>query len=583
MRVLVAAAMLLASSVAALANAPGSAAVITVENDNAGNLGTIRGVVRDTAGAAIADASVAIFRIGSSKVFKQVTSSSDGSFLARIIPGTYTVLAVAQGFNPVTLASVEVGRASDIVYGFKLERAGGGNTLPEKRTDRNSSKWRIRAASNQRSIYQNTEGGETAAVLESGIAASKAADDNFAVDDRPSKKDLGQNTVVESYFGSSRGRLIGGVNFARFIQLSDDMEMVVAGQLGKGAYSPQRFEADLRFRPNTKHQFRLNASAGNLGRITTDRREETLGQLSLRASDEWRVKNGVILVLGFDMSRFTGAGSDMAVTPRFGLQYDIDSKTKFRTSYTSTTTEQKNWANAIDLEGGSFYFTEPVAVDDIIVEHGRPKMASSTRMDLGIERVLDNSSSIEGNVFFDASMARGVGLNALPFNTLSPNAFNDIIGDSSGRSTGIRIVYNRRLNSVISTAAGYSFGTGRRLSDNSMSDPSHIFEGGMFQTLFAKVEADLRSGTSISTVFRLSSDATVFAIDPFRGQLAIYDPGLSVFLSQNLPTLGLPVRVKAVLDARNIFDLQGGINGPEGSLRIDSQRRVLRGGIQLRF
>ena len=74
------------------------------------------------------------------------------------MPGTYTVLAVAQGFNPVTLFGVEVGRAAQLNYGFKLERAGSGNTLPEKRLDRNSSKWRIRAAQTQRSIYQNTEG-----------------------------------------------------------------------------------------------------------------------------------------------------------------------------------------------------------------------------------------------------------------------------------------------------------------------------------------------------------------------------------------------------------------------------------------
>ena len=43
-------------------------------------------------------------------------------------------------------------------YGFKLEQAGSGNTLPEKRADKNSSKWRIRAAQMSRSIYQHTPG-----------------------------------------------------------------------------------------------------------------------------------------------------------------------------------------------------------------------------------------------------------------------------------------------------------------------------------------------------------------------------------------------------------------------------------------
>src|SRR5215210_3965603 len=65
-----------------------------------GNLGVIKGMVRDEIGNPIADASVAIFRLGTSKLLKQVRSAADGSFLTKIIPGTYTVLAVAQGYNP---------------------------------------------------------------------------------------------------------------------------------------------------------------------------------------------------------------------------------------------------------------------------------------------------------------------------------------------------------------------------------------------------------------------------------------------------------------------------------------------------
>ena len=115
-------------------------------------------MVRDNGGSPIADATVAIFRVGTAKLLKQVKSAADGSFFAKVLPGTYTVLAVAEGFNPSTVPSVEVSSTTLVNYGFKLERAGGGNTLPEKKLDRNNSKWRIRAAQSQRSIYQNTEG-----------------------------------------------------------------------------------------------------------------------------------------------------------------------------------------------------------------------------------------------------------------------------------------------------------------------------------------------------------------------------------------------------------------------------------------
>ena len=68
----------------------------TVTVTSTGNLGVIKGIVRDDGGNPIADATVAIFKAGTQKVLKQVRSATDGSFLARILPGTYTIFAVAQ-------------------------------------------------------------------------------------------------------------------------------------------------------------------------------------------------------------------------------------------------------------------------------------------------------------------------------------------------------------------------------------------------------------------------------------------------------------------------------------------------------
>ena len=80
-----------------------------------GNLGVIKGVVRDESGKPIADAFVAVFRFGTDKLLKQVRSAADGSFLTKIIPGTYTVLAVAQGYNPIKLSQVEVNPSAELI------------------------------------------------------------------------------------------------------------------------------------------------------------------------------------------------------------------------------------------------------------------------------------------------------------------------------------------------------------------------------------------------------------------------------------------------------------------------------------
>ena len=488
------------------------ASVSRVTVENKGNLGIIRGVVRDEGGSPISDATVAIFRLGTSKLLKQVQSAADGSFLAKILPGTYTVLAVAQGFNPVTLADVEVSRAADIVYGFNLERAGSGNTLPEKKADRNSSKWRIRAAAMQRSIYQN-QAGKTPVVDDDSADGSVVNDDNDAVADSSPRTRRGQS-VVETYFANGADGNYTGVNFATLIPVSGDTTIVFAGQTGKGKNAPLRFETDVKFKPFENHQIRLNTSYGVAGTVPGVEGDRSLGQLSLQATDEWKFRDGVILVLGFDYSKFTGAGSDYSLNPRLGLQFDLNSKTRFRSAFTQQT-EERTWSNVVDLEDNAVTFHDPVSVDDLVIADKKPQMNKSTRFEFGIERVLDNRSSVEMNAFFDATLGRGVGLNSIAFDTLDNNGFGDFVANQQGRSEGVRVVYTRRLSGPFTASAGYSLGRGQKLSNKVFSDPSDVFETSFFQSFFGQITANLKSGTHVKTVFRLSPAATVFAIDPF--------------------------------------------------------------------
>ncbi len=547
-------------------------AEVVVEN-NAG-IGIIKGIVRDNSGNPIADAYVSIFRTGTSNLLKQVRSAADGSFLAKIIPGTYTVLAVAEGFNPVTISEVEVDRSAEITYKFKLERSGGGNTLPEKRPDRYSSKSRIRAAQMNRSIYQNKEG--DAPIDENAVAESDEISDN-----EDKTKRSGQ-TIVQSYFASSDSGNYAGLNFARLQSLSKNAEVVFAGQIGTSSSAPQSFQANLKFRPNEKHQIRLNGTAVKFGKVNTANSEKTLGQVSVQALDEWKVREGVIFVYGLDYSRFVGAGDDFSISPRFGLQYDLNFKTRLRAAYT-TQTEEKTWQQAIELEDTQVLFREPVAVQDFVVENDKPQMNKSRRLEFGIERVLDNKSTIEANAFLDTTVSRGVGLTNISFDALGDNAFGDFVGNQQGRAQGVRVVYTRRLNGNFSTSAGYAFGSGQKLSEKAITNPADVFENDLFQTIIGQFTTDLKTGTQIKTIFRLSPQATVFAIDPFQGRLAIYDPGLSVIVTQSLPNWGLPLRAEAIVDARNLFDFQPSVSSEEGTLQLNSQRRTLRGGILVRF
>lgn len=539
----------------------------------AGGLGVIKGMVRDHGGSPIADATVAIFKSGTSQLLKQVRSASDGSFIARIMPGTYTVLAVAEGFNPVTLAAIEVSRASQLNYGFKLERSGSGNTLPEKRRDRNNPKWNIRAAQTSRSIYQNTEGSES---VGDGTEVEAVAEDV------PESSDRQGLTVVESYFAGSETGFNSGFNVATLLPIAENAEIVFAGQAAVGRNAPQRFETQIKYRPSDLHQLRVSTSFGKLGSFGIANAERTLSQFSVQATDEWKVREGVILVFGVDYSRFVGAGDDYSISPRLGFQYDVNAKTRFRAAFTPQT-EERTWSRAIELENAEVLFRDAAVVQDFVIESGKPQMNKSRRFEFGIERILDNRSTVEANVFFDTTFNRGIGLTSLPFDSLGQTGFQEFTANQQGNAHGMRVVYSRRLTGQFSAAAGYSFGVGQKLSGEGISNPAELFQNDLFQTFFGQFEADLNTGTNVKTIFRLSPQATVFAIDPFQGRLAIYDPSLSVLVTQSLPTLGLPFHAEAVVDARNLFGFQTGAIGEEGTLRINHQRRALRGGILVRF
>ena len=528
-------------------------------------LAVIKGVVR-TEGGPISDATVAIFKVGTATLLKQVQSAKDGSFLARITPGKYTVLAVAQGFDPVTIPEVDVERSAQLTYGFKLERAGGGNTLPEKRLDRNNPKWARRAGALSRSIYQNVEGEDPIDVEEESASDSEIARKT--------------QTVAESYFASGEEGPFVGVNFATFLPVTENAEIVLAAQAGTGA-APNRFETQAKFRPSDAHQIRVNTSIGNIAKLEKNGRFDTLGQFNLQATDEWKVREGFVLVYGFDYARFFGAGSDFALSPRVGVQYDVGPKTRLRSAFT-TQTENKDWARAIALEDAQVIFREPVAVEDVLIENGKPTMNRSSRFEIGFERVLDSKSSVDANFFADATFSRGVGVAAIPMANASFNV-DEFTGNQRGSAQGLSLVYSRRLSGRISTKAGYSFGRGQSLSASGVSNPGELFDSALFQSFFGQIDADFGTGTNVRTVFRLSPDATVFAIDPFQGRLAIYDPSLSVLVTQNLPTLGLPIHAQAIVDARNIFDFQTGVSGDDGSVKLTGQNRSVRGGIMVRF
>lgn len=552
-------------------------------------LATITGTVRDNKGAPLAGALVQLIREGAKQIVRQTYTAADGSFSARIPAGRYSLKAIAAGFSEVLFESVQVNPSAEIAYRFNLEPATSSKTLVNQRNDKDNVKWTLRSAQGRKSIFQANPGNDPN--IASAEAAADAADGNTEEQAQPATDERGRvrlQGVAEQYFATSSSPFSSsyeGMNFALALPASETIDLIFAGQTGIGDGAPQRFETTARMRVNDRHHLSLSGGGARFLTVVDNKESSrrSLGQMSVRAVDEWLVRDGVVVVMGLDYSRFTNAGGDSALSPRFGIQFDANARTRVRASYAPAGDESAIQSTA-SFEQADVYFKQPSS-QPVAFVGGRAVMGQSRRLEFGVQRVLDNRSNIDAAAFVDMTGGRGVGLMSMPLSAFSGDASLPIlnVANQNGSARGMRLVYSRRLNHVWSASAGYSFGRGQKLSANALTDPTDFFNNGFFQTAAVQLAGDWSKGTHVQTVFRFSPQATVFAIDPFAGRLAVYDPSLSVQITQDLPTFGLPVRAQAVIDARNLFDFQTRTMNGENLLEVGTTGRSVRGGILVRF
>ena len=583
--------MLLALAVVCGAGAPQVVAT--------GRIATVSGSVRDSKGQPIAGAIISLIKDGADEIIKQVKSAADGSFIARIAPGRYSLRAIADGFSAVLFDSVQVRPADEVVYRFNLEPIGSGRTTPERRRDRDDSKWILRSRAGSRSIFQAGDGEDETLNAVLAAQAAAAAD----LENAPQEDAITQTSgtedgttggartqgVIETYVATSSGTQafsFAGMNFALARPLGQRVDLIFAGQTGTGPSAPQRLETTASIRATNNHRIRLGVAGGVLGGFNPLNKAngKSLGQLSLRAVDEWIVRDGVVIVLGLDYSRFLGASKARSISPRLGVQFDAGPRTRVRAAYAPAGDWTSAAQSVAEFEDNQVVFHQPVSTPVAFVD-GRAVMERSSRLEFGVERVIDNESSVEATAFFDTTSNRGVGLFSMPLSAFSGEGGAPLmnVANQEGAARGLRVVYTRRISRIFSAGAGYAMGRGQQLSARGLTNPSEIFDNGLFQTAAFEMSANLDTGTRIHTVFRFSPRATVFAIDPFAGRLAVYDPSLSILITQELPTFGLPVRAQAVIDARNLLDKQSSADDGETFMSVDAARRSLRGGISVRF
>src|ERR1051326_630898 len=561
----------------------------TSEAKGARGLATITGTVRDNKGLPLAGAVIQLLRDGAKELVKQTYTAADGNFALKIPAGRYSLKAIASGFSDVVFSSVEVSPSTEIAYRFNLEPASSAKTLVNQRSDKDNVKWTLRSAASRRSIFQAKEGDD--ATVEAVENSDQGRDETVETAEGPRTDDQGKvrkQGVLETYFAGGESAFAPGyegVNFALAMPASERIDLIFAGQSGVGEAAPQRFETTAQVRLDQRHRLNLSAGGARLFGVLDgkSREKRTIGQMSVRAIDEWIVRDGVVVVMGLDYSRFLGSGNAAWLSPRLGIQFDANARTRVKAAFAPGGDEIEQQSSANFEEGDVIFRRAPK--QPIAFVGGRAVMGRSRRLEFGVERALDNNSRVEATAFLDLTSGRGVGLMALSLSAFSGDSDAAMmnIANQEGSARGLRLVYSRRLNHVWGAAAGYSFGRGQKLSPNGFTNPADLFSNGFFQTAAFQLTGDWSTGTHVQTVFRFSPEATVFAIDPFAGRLAVYDPSLSVQVSQDLPRFGLPVRAQAIINARNLLDFQSRISNGERILEVGPNGRSLRGGILVRF
>jgi hypothetical protein len=580
-------------------------------------LAFVTGTVKDDTGTPLIGAIVALLEPKPrGKELKSVRTDTEGKFSAGIAPGVYRLRAAAEGFVS-KFTRVSIDRSAIVNYAFALKR---NDTLVQQRGDSDDYRWIAR--SHPRHAMNLRE------EIEEDVV-NPSADDSET--DSPSRRASFHGTmqfVTASSFGSPGMPAADffGTNFAIAGSIGGNLEIAFIGQRGAGQLAPQRLQAIATMRPVANHQVTATVGYGQVAlarkrfadpdsfispaeehglrprlpqmtpaglpaTAATSAADTTLDQLSVSATDQWQVFRPLLLIYGFDYSRFArGMNNRDSVLPRIAVQYMPSSKLRLNAAMTPGTDHQRKSLEGFDSENIQTAFeTSP----SDIAYSGSPILDRSRRIETGIERLFgDGDSSVEASAFYDLISGHGVGVLALPLEASveTQATFQKVahrVAAMNGAARGVRVMYNRRFNDHVTASAGYSFGRGARFADAPIDSisPARMFSGGFFQVASARLDLDFtrRTGTRISTVIRFSPSAVIFAIDPFAGQMSVYDPNINIYVTQELPNFGLPVRWEALVDVRNLFDETAGVEDGVQQLIAARTRRTVRGGVAFRW
>lgn len=537
----------------------------------ASTLGVLRGTVLDQFGEPLVGASVAVFdsHVKSSKPVRSTTTDGSGAFATQVAPGRYVLRAVAAGFASFSARARVAANQETVIDTISLRRV---NTLAERRRSERPDPYRNVVRNSRGHVFHLDESDTVASSEERDRRDGEAL---ALTDTDRSIHGVVQSVAVSGLEGVDSGYL--ATNFAVAHEVSGT-DLTVTGQFGIGPNAPRRFEARIARELGETHEVEVAAAYGRL-RLAAGSGPSTghLDQFTVQAVDRWKVLDPVVIVYGLNATKFIGASNAGAIVPRFGVEVSPSSRTQIFARLTPA--DMLSDSAHFDLESGQVTFDEPALPNVSAAEIEQATPDRSRRLEFGVGHLIDESSNVEVMAFIDAASGKGIGFLAVPAGS-AEQEFQT--GSLNGRTSGVRVLYTRRLAKSLTGTIGYAAGSGMRIDPDGLSNPAELFRSATFQVLAGRLEARFRSGTHLAAIYRFSPDAVVFAIDPFAGSLGASEPAASFFVTQELPLPDFfPGQWEAVVDVRNAF--AAGAGSEDGEVFLVDCGRLVRAGVTFRF
>src|SRR5215813_148118 len=306
-------------------------------------LAFVTGVVTDERGAPLAGAIVAVLEPRlRGKEIKSAKTDTQGRFSAGVEPGIYRLRAVADGFIPSLSARLNIDRPAKTNYNFALKSD---STLVQRRGDSDDYRWISRSV--QRHVWQLQGDAEeevvelsTGAIMHNSFIAKQASFHGM-MQFMAAASDAPAGLPAPDFFVS---------NFAVSGSLGGNFEMALIGQRGSGESAPERLAAIATSRPVENHQVTATIGYGRVG-LTGKYHRNPLEQLSVSATDSWQVFRPLVVIYGFDYSRFVGdVNSRDSVLPRLAIQYSPTSHLRMSASVTPGSDQRLNSQESFNTE-----------------------------------------------------------------------------------------------------------------------------------------------------------------------------------------------------------------------------------------